>query len=187
MLFSELTSHLSFCLSYFKGLPERWAWNMLHICMLDKFLLLTAVNYVLLFIWAPIKQFTFANKDMKHVCICWVFPPLHLLLMWVKITKLMQTFWLVTYVHCLIIFYALVSFSFFFFFLVFVFSEASDLLFMNLCNKGKQPVLEAITHRPKVGLIYIVHNANLISHFVLSPVCKSSWGYMVVVHNFTLY
>ncbi|TNN60361.1 hypothetical protein EYF80_029442 [Liparis tanakae] len=27
--------------------------------------------------------------------------------------------------------------------------EASDLLFMNLCNKGKQPVLEAITHWPK--------------------------------------
>lgn len=95
----------------------------------------------------------------------------------------MQTFWLVTHVHLLIIFYALVFFSLFF---VFVFSEAGDLLFMNLCNEGKQPVLEAITHRPKVGLIYIVYIANLISHFVLSLVCKSSWEYMVMMHKFTL-
>ena len=115
---------------------------------------------------------------MKHCICCCDFSP-SASIMWVKITKLMQTFWSVTYVHCLIIFYALVSFSFFLFFLVvvFVFSEASDLLFMNLCNKGKQPVLEAITHGPKVGLIYIVYNTNLISHFVLSPVCKSSWEY----------
>lgn len=77
-------------------------------------------------------------------------------------------------------------FSFPVFFFVFVFSEAGDLLFMNLCNEGKQPVLEAITHRPKVGLIYIVYIANLISHFVLSLVCKSSWEYMVMVHKFTL-
>lgn len=90
---------------------------------------------------------------------------------------------MVTHVHCLIIFYALVFFSLFF---VFVFSEAGDLLFMNLCNEGKQPVLEAITHRPKVGLIYIVYIANLISHFVLSLVCKSSWEYMVMMHKFTL-
>lgn len=75
------------------------------------------------------------------------------------------------------------------FFLVFVFSEASDLLFMNLCNKGKQPVPEAITHGPKVGLIYIVYNTNLISHFVLSLVCKSSCEYvrLIIVHNFALY
>lgn len=54
---------------------------------------------------------------------------------------------------------------------------------MNLCNKGKKPALVAITHRPKVGLIYIEHNANLISHFVLSLVRKSSWEYMRMVHN----
>lgn len=77
---------------------------------------------------------------------------------------------------------------FLFSFSVFVFSEASDLLFMNLCNKGKQPVLEAITHWPKVGLIYIVYNTNLISHFVLRLVCKSSWRYvrLVRVHNIPL-
>lgn len=68
--------------------------------------------------------------------------------------------------------------SSFVFCFVFFFSEASDLLFMNICNKGKQPVLEAITHWPKVGLIYIVYNTNLIPHFVLSLVSKSSWEYM---------
>lgn len=74
----------------------------------------------------------------------------------------------------------IVSFSF----LVFAFSEASDLLVMNLCNKGKQPILEAITHRPKVVLIYIVYSTNLISHFVLSLVCKSSSMKQKLMHNF---
>lgn len=65
--------------------------------------------------------------------------------------------------------------SLFFLPFFFLFSEAGDLLFMHLCKKGKQPVLEAITHRPKVSLIYIVYNTNMGSHFVLSLVCKSSW------------
>lgn len=71
--------------------------------------------------------------------------------------------------------------------LCFFFQKSSDLLFMNLCNKGKRPVLEAITHRPKTSLIYTVYKANLISHFVLSLECKSSWEPMIIVHNFTPY
>lgn len=58
---------------------------------------------------------------------------------------------------------------------------------MNLCNRGEQPVLEAITHWAKARLIYTVHNANLIPHFVLSLVCKSSRESIMMVHNFAPY
>lgn len=37
------------------------------------------------------------------------------------------------------------------------FSGASDLLFMNLCNKGKQPALEAITHIGQKSTLFTLY------------------------------